>query len=194
MIEKFSGIKRYADENYIPVIRDKSAEILYDTVKENKPRRILEIGAAIGYSGLIMLSAYPGARLHTIELKQAYATRALENFENHGVSDRVKLYTGDAGELLHGLTGKFDFIFLDGPKTKYPAYYETLIGLLNTGGILFADNVLLGGKVMGGAATPKGKETITEGLRKFLALVTADKRLDTRLIETEDGITISRKL
>ena len=190
----FSEIKKYADENYVPVIRDGSAEVLYNYVKENAPQRILEIGTAVGYSGLIMLSAYSAARLVTLEHKAEYVKIALDNFEKHGAGYRVEVIEGNAGETLLGLDGKFDFIFMDGPKTKYPVYYETLINLLNTGGVLFVDNVFLGGRVRGETATPKGKETITEGVRKFLETVTADKRLETRVIDAGDGITVSKKL
>ncbi len=190
----FPEIKKYAYENYIPVIRDGSAQVLFDTVKEKQPARILEIGTAVGYSGLIMLTAHAGAVLDTVEIKRDRIEKAVANFEKYGVPDRARVLEGDAGEVLFRLCGKYDFIFLDGPKTKYPVYYETLLGHLETGGILFADNVLLDGKVRGETATKKGKETITEGIRKFLKLVTTDVRLETKLLETGDGITISRKL
>lgn len=194
MTDKFKEIREYVEANYIPVIRDETAEILFDTVRECRPRRALEIGTAIGYSGLVILSAFEGVRLHTVEIKQKYAEEALRNFEKYGFGERVKIFVCDADGLIDSLSGKFDFIFMDGPKTKYPAYYERLVGLLEKGGILLADNISMGGRVTGETPTPKGKETITDGVRKYIELALSDKRLETRLYETGDGVAVSKKL
>lgn len=187
-------IERFARERYIPVMLDDTKQLLYDTVKRCKPRRILEIGTAIGYSGIVMLSACDGT-LNTVELDEATADIARDNFKQFGVADRVNLFVGDAREIVGYLSGSYDFIFLDGPKGQYITFLPYLTDLLEVNGTLVCDNVLYKGLVERVPDNPRHKHiTVARNMRAFLDEITSSKQYDTTLYRIGDGVTVSKKL
>lgn len=183
-------------DDYMPFIRDESAKILFDICQKEKPKNILEIGTAVGYSALLMLEGAKDAFITTIEKDNERAQQAMTNFEKNGVKERVDLIVGDAGEVLPQLEdeGKeFDLIFLDGPKGQYLRYLPHLKNLLCKGGLLVADNVLLHGWVKGEEFVKHKHRSMVVNLRKFLKALEEDCDFDSKLLEIEDGMTISRK-
>lgn len=187
-------IEQFARERYIPVMLDDTKELLYNTVKDRQPKRILEIGTAIGYSGIVMLSAC-GATLNTVEMDENNANMARENFALFGVSDRVNLFVGDAREIIGYLSGQYDFIFLDGPKGQYKAFLPYLTDLLEVGGTLVCDNALYKGLVENVPDNPRHKHiTVARNMRAFLDEITTSDRFSTTLYRVGDGVTISVKL
>lgn len=187
-------IERYARKRYIPVMLDDTKRLLYDTVKARNPERILEIGTAIGYSGIVMLSACD-AVLNTVELDEASANLARENFAQFGMTDRVNVFVGDAREIVGYLSGLYDFIFLDGPKGQYKAFLPFLTDLLEVNGTLVCDNVLYKGLVEHVPDNPRHKHiTVARNMRAFLDEITTSERFDTVLHRVGDGVTVSTKL
>ena len=183
-------------DDYMPFIRDKSAKVLFEICQTEKPKNILEIGTAVGYSALLMLEGAKDAFITTIEKDNERAQQAMTNFEKNGVKERVDLIVGDAGEVLPQLEdeGKeFDLIFLDGPKGQYLRYLPHLKNLLCKGGLLVADNVLLHGWVKGEEFVKHKHRSMVVNLRKFLKALEEDGDFDSKLLEIEDGMTISRK-
>lgn len=183
-------------DDYMPFIRDESAKILFDICQKEKPKNILEIGTAVGYSALLMLEGAKDAFITTIEKDNERVQQAMTNFEKNGVKERVDLIVGDAGEVLPQLEdeGKeFDLIFLDGPKGQYLRYLPHLKNLLCKGGLLVADNVLLHGWVKGEEFVKHKHRSMVVNLRKFLKCLEEDHDFDSKLLEIEDGMTISRK-
>lgn len=193
VLEKLEPERQYAHKNYVPIIRDKSAEYLYNFVKSGRYKNVLEIGTAIGFSGSIILSA--GAEhLTTIDINEDYLQIAQKTFEKFGYSNKVKILHGDAWEHLKELAKnnqKFDIIFLDGAKGQYIKYLPLLVGVLQKDGVIFADNVLLHGMVESTGIIPHKKRTMVVNLRKYLDLVTKDP-YETDLIRLEDGIAITK--
>ena len=185
--------KEYAAQNGVPVMTDEGIALLQTAVAAAAPAAILEIGTAIGYSGLRMLEAAPsGARLYTVELDAVRAEKAREYFRSAGVYDRVEIWEGDAAEVLAYAEGRFDFIMLDGPKGHYDRYFYDIDRLLKPGGVLFADNVSFKGKrhIEG---TPEHKHrTIINSLNAFLQKVNGGDYF-TVTLETGDGISLSVK-
>lgn len=183
-------------DDYMPFIRDESAKVLFEICQKEKPKNILEIGTAVGYSALLMLEGAKDAFITTIEKDNERAQQAMTNFEKNGVKERVDLIVGDAGEVLPQLEdeGKeFDLIFLDGPKGQYLRYLPHLKKMLCKGGLLVADNVLLHGWVKGEEFVKHKHRSMVVNLRKFLKCLEEDHDFDSKLLEIEDGITISRK-
>ena len=177
-----------------PILRDKSFELLIKTVENKKPQSILEIGVNEGLSGIAMLLAAGNARLTGIEIDEEKVLKARENYRLFGVEGRAKIFLGDASDIIPVLSGKYDFIFLDGPKGHYGQYADDLISVLNKGGTLFADNVLYRGYVGTEKKVPHRHATIKHSMEKFLDTITSDKRLKTALYEIEDGVSITEKL
>ena len=188
-------LEKFARERYIPVMLDDTKELLFETVKAKQPKRILEIGTAIGYSGIVMLSASESATLNTIELNENSALMARRNFVEFGVIDRVNIFVGDAREIVTMLTGSYDFIFLDGPKGQYEVFFPYLTDLLEVGGTLVCDNVLYKGLVEHVPEDKRHKHiTVARNMRAFLDDVTTNERYSTTLHRIGDGVTISTKI
>lgn len=194
MIREIKRLRQIAKENGEPVLRDKSFELLLQTIKEKRPNSILEIGVNVGLSGIAMLLTSENSHLTGIEIDEEKIKIARENYEKFGVSDRAKIFYGDAGEIIPILTGTYDFIFLDGPKGHYYEYLPNLLCSLNKGGILFADNVLFRGYVGGRVKTPHRFNTTKNSMERFLNAITNDKTLKTTIYDIEDGVSITEKV
>jgi len=187
-------ILNYAKENNVPVVRPKTLELLLETIKNNNSKEILEIGTAIGFSGLNML-INSDANLTTIEKYEKSYNIAKENFSRLGYSSRINQILGDAKDVLQQLVKenkKFDFVFLDGPKGQYLSYLPLLDKLLVGGGIIFADDVLFRGLVQGDAWPEHRIRSLVINLRKYLKAVN-EPPFTSELIEMEDGVCITRK-
>ncbi|MDE6967482.1 MAG: O-methyltransferase [Clostridia bacterium] len=192
----FEEIEKSARERYIPVILDESKEELINLVRQIKPKRILEIGTAIGYSGSLMLIEEKGAVLDTIELLEERQSEAKANFEKFGVASRVNSYLGDAMEMIPNIIkGKtYDLVFIDGPKSKYKQYLDLVKDNIAVGGYVFCDNVLFRGMVMNGKKPPHKFRTIVVGLRRFLDYIQNNSDFCTEIKEKGDGIAIIKVL
>lgn len=187
-------ITEYADKNIIAVLLPETAAFLRQAVMLSKPLRILEIGTAIGYSGIIMLKAAPkSAFLYTIELSEERIETAKGFFCDAGLIDRVVFYNGDSTEIVPNLKGEFDFIFLDGPKAQYCEYLPFLSRLLGCGGVLFCDNVLYEGMVAGEREIKNHKGGLVKKLDLFLHKLISDRTLTTSVLPVGDGVSLSIK-
>lgn len=188
---KLARCREQALARGIPVADDETLQFLLLSLKMAKPLRILEIGTAVGLSGVAMLQTCPQAKLTTIELEEERYLEAKENFQAFGVNERVTAYLGDAGEILSMMDGEFDFVFLDGPKAQYEKYLFDIKRLLKKGGTLFSDDVLLYGWVSGEEPTPQKRRSIVEKIRGYLDVLTADKDFITSVLNVGDGVALS---
>lgn len=187
-------IESYARQRYIPVMLDDTKELLFNVVRVANPKRILEIGTAVGYSGIVMLLAAPDAKLNTMEISEELANIAKQNFAKADLTDRVNIFIGDARELVCQLTGSYDFIFMDGPKGQYEAFLPYLTALLQKGGTLVCDNVLYKGLVEHIPDDKRHKHiTVARNMHAFLDDITHSADYDTVLYRVGDGVTVSVK-
>ena len=175
----------------IPVADDETLNFLLVMLRVAKPKKILEIGTAVGLSAVSMLCELPEARLTTMELEEERYLEAKKNFADFGVTDRVNAYLGDAGEILAMMDGEFDFVFLDGPKAQYEKYLFDLKRLMKKGASLFSDDVLLYGWVSGEEPTPQKRHSIVDKIRSYLDVLTADKDFKTSVLNVGDGVALS---
>lgn len=186
-------IRRNAFGRGIPVSSDETLAYLCTCALMAKPQSILEIGTAVGVSGICMLEQCTAAHLTTIEFNPDFATEAEDNFAKSHMSDRATVIRGDAAEVLPALTGEYDFIFLDGPKVQYVKYLPQLKRLLKSGGTLFADDVLLYGWVNGERETPKKRKMLVQHIREYITAVTNDDELHTVIVDVGNGVALSVK-
>lgn len=175
----------------IPVADEETLQFLLVTLLSSRPTNILEIGTAVGLSGVAMLQACPNARLTTIELEEDRYLEAKENFAKFSLTERVTAHLGDAGEILAMMDGQFDFVFLDGPKAQYEKYLFDLKRLMKNGAVLFADDVLLYGWVSGEEPTPQKRRSIVEKIRSYLKAITSDTDFITSVLNVGDGVALS---
>lgn len=156
-----------------------------------QPQRVLEIGTFSGYATLWMAGALPeGGRIDTIEINDEMEDFIREGFERAGLSDRIRLVIGDALDILPGMDNCYDLVFIDADKRDYVAYYQYVIDLVRTGGIIVADNVLWDGKVCG-EEIPRDQQT--RGILAFNDLVAGDDRVENFILPLRDGLNIFRK-
>jgi caffeoyl-CoA O-methyltransferase len=157
--------------------------------------RILEIGTAIGYSGIWLAGALPpGGMLVTLELDEERAREARDNFAKAGISDRVSVVTGDATLKLAKVSGPFDLIFQDGAKRLYTPLLDRLVSLLRPGGLLITDNVLWKGEVAPGfQQTPRQHPDDTRAIVEYNERVAAHPQLLTSIVPLRDGVSIAVK-
>lgn len=189
--ERLKALRTDALARGIPVTDEETLNYLLLMLSASRPRRILEIGTAVGLSAAAMLLRCPAAHVTTIELEEERYLEAKQNFERFGLSSRVTCYLGDAGEILSMMDGRFDFVFLDGPKAQYEKYLFDLKRLMPTGGVLFADDVLLYGWVSGEQPAPQKRHSIVDKLRGYLANISADKDFITSVLDVGDGVAVS---
>lgn len=192
---RIAALRKDALNRGIPVADDETLNFLLTLLTALKPKKILEIGTAVGLSAAAMLSILPLAKLVTIEVDEDRYNEAGKNISYLGLESRCVRYLGDAGDIINMMDGAaFDFIFLDGPKAQYVNYLFDLKRLLRSGGVIFADDVLLFGWVDGSVETPYKRRSIVNKLKEYLEEVTSDKELVTSVIKIGDGVALSVKL
>lgn len=191
--KELQKIKQDALTNHIPIIMDDTLEVVDQILTEKKPNRILEIGTAVGYSA-ICFSEYlqEGGRIDTIERDEERVKQAKENIKKVGISEnKIKIYFGDAVEILPQLNEKYDIIFIDAAKGKYPFFLNQALRMIKDGGVILADNILYKGYVMSDYNKHK-QRTAVRNLREYIAEVTENKNLKTEILEVGDGLAISK--
>jgi predicted O-methyltransferase YrrM len=158
-------------------------------------RRMLEIGTAIGYSGIWLAGALPpGGMLFTMEKDPERARTARANFERAGVAERVGIIVGDAQVTIAKVSGPFDLIFQDGSKPLYLTLLDKLVGLLRPGGLLVTDNVLWDGEVVPGFIDrPRRDSSDTKAIAEYNERLNAHPELMTATVPLRDGVAISVK-
>ena len=190
--EELKLIKEKALEDHIPIIMDDTLEVIEKTLSENKPKRILEIGAAVGYSAICFTEYLAeGGIIETIERDEERIAEAKENFKKAEVADKVILHEGDAVDILPTLNEKFDMVFIDAAKGKYPFFLKEALRMLGDNGIIFADNILYKGYVMSDYNKHK-QRTAVRNLREYIKETTENPNLETEILEVGDGLAISR--
>ena len=191
-------IREEAQKDAVPIIRDETAALLRVCLEIHKPKRILELGTAVGYSGLFMLySLGENAELSTVENFPKRILKAKENFARSPYSENITLLEGDGGEILKRLIlekKSFDFVFLDAAKAQYPLWLPYILELLPTGGVLFCDNILQDGLLLESRFfLERRQRTIYKRMREFLHLLRENTELESSIVPIGDGVSISVK-
>ena len=188
-------IRSVAKENYIPIIKRDTENLLKFVLKMQNPKSILEIGCAVGYSAIVMLEN-SGADIVTVEKMPERVEEAKKNIKYANLEDRVKNIEGDAGEILERLVNenkKFDFIFMDAAKAQYITWLPTVKALLKDKGIIFSDNCLQEGDLLESSfAIRKRDKTIHKRMRDYIYLLLHDEDLESWIFSIGDGVLLSR--
>lgn len=187
-------IKQKALEEHIPIIMDDTLEVIDEILTKLKPKKILEIGTAVGYSAMCF-SEYllEDGKIDTIERDEERISEAKENIKKVGVAEKINIYEGDAVEILPTLEDKYDMIFIDAAKGKYPFFLKEALRMLNENGVILADNILYKGYVMSDYNKHK-QRTAVRNLREYIHDVTNNPNLETEILEVGDGLAITKKV
>ena len=194
MNKTLEHIRELSKIEFLPILSEECEELIIRLMKEEKPTNILEIGTCVGYSSSIML-LNSEAHIDTIELDAERQRVAKSVWDAQNLQDRVTSYLGDANIILKDVIKDkvYDFVFLDGPKSRYLEHLEVVINNVKSGGIILADDVLFFGLVKGEEHVEHKHRTIVRHLREFLDAIEKDDRLQVEMIEKGNGIAIIRK-
>ena len=193
--EIIERIEQDALEGYVPIIRKETQSFLKVLLLMKKPLRILEIGAAVGFSAILMSEYMPeGGHITTIENYEKRIPVARRNFERAGREGQITLLEGDAYEVMKTLDGFYDFIFMDAAKGQYIQYMPEAVRLLAPEGVLLSDNVLQDGDIVESRfAVERRNRTIHSRMREYLYELKHNEQLQTSILPFGDGIALSVK-
>ena len=190
--QELEKIKKKAIQERIPIIMDETLETIGKYLKDKKPKRILEIGTAVGYSAMCFTEFLAeGGCIDTIERDIDRVKEARENIKKVGEEDKINIYEGDAVEILPTMNNSYDVVFIDAAKGKYPFFLKEALRMISPDGIIFADNILYKGYVMSDYNKHK-QRTAVRNLREYIKEVTENPELDTEILEVGDGLAVSR--
>lgn len=189
------ALERFALQEQVPIIRKPTQQLLRFLMAMVKPKSILEVGTAIGFSALLMSEYAPAdCRITTIEKYEKRIPLARENFAKAGRADRITLIEGDAADVLPTLAGPYDLIFMDAAKGQYIHFMPEVLRLLTPGGLLVSDNVLQDGDVIESRfAVTRRNRTIHTRMREYLYELNHHPELTTTVLPVGDGIALSVK-
>ena len=194
--EILETIEKEALDTFVPIIRKEMQSFLKVLLSIKKPKRILEVGTAVGFSAILMSEYAPeDSHITTIEKYEPRIPIARENFKRAGKEDNITLLEGDALEILKSMEGEFDFIFMDAAKGQYIYYMPEVVRLLAKDGVLISDNVLQDGDIIESRfAVERRNRTIHSRMREYLYELKHHKLLETSIIPLGDGVALSTKV
>lgn len=194
--EILNTIEKEALEQRVPIIRKSMQSLLKFILAYGKPKNILEVGTAIGFSALLFAEYAPAdCHITTIEKYEKRIPVARDNFRRAGREEQITLLEGDATEILEHMEGAYDLIFMDAAKGQYITFLPQVLRLLSPGGILLSDNVLQEGEIIESRfAVTRRNRTIHARMREYLYEIKHHPQLETCILPVGDGVTLSVKV
>lgn len=192
--DNLKSMEDYAKRNNVPIIESEVAQFIKTLLKIYKPKNILEIGTAIGYSALVMADSLKGdCNITSIEIRKDMYSLAKSNIEKSLYKDRISLILGDAKEEILKLDERYDFIFIDAAKGQYLNFFNISIDCLNPHGVILSDNVLFKGMVANNELIDPRKKTIVKRLKEYLKYINNIDGCTTSVIPIGDGVALTYK-
>lgn len=193
-------LRMIAEKHHVPIILRDSEAFILNIIRMKKPRRILEIGTAMGYSAICFAAACPNADIVSLERSEKMSQYAFSNIEKFGMTGRIRVIKGDALESLKQLrtemgeveTEGFDLVFIDAAKSFYKKFWEACIPLCRKEAVVLSDNVLLQGRTASDDfITERRQKTSVRHMREFINDITQLDYADTAVLPIGDGIAVS---
>ena len=187
-------LRAFAEEEGIPIVDRQVENFLQFFLALLAPKKILELGTAIGYSASLMASAVEGAEITTVELDPDRAINARTHFQNQHLEERIRLIVGDARDFIHTDEEFYDFIFIDAAKVQYEIFLKESLRRLAPGGVIVMDNVLFHGMLASKKLYKRRKITIVKRLKRLLYKVLRADNLSATVLPIGDGLLLVRRL
>lgn len=194
MKEKLLEMEQYANENDVPIIEKDTIVYIMKLIKENKIKKILEIGSAIGYSTILMASSDEGVTVTTIERDETRYMECLKNVKACNLDQKISVVFQDALEVNLPNDNKYDLIFIDAAKGQNINFFEKFKYFLNDGGYIITDNLNFHGFV-GKSDTIESKNlrALVRKIEEYIEFLKANSEFDTEFLNIGDGISVSKK-
>lgn len=185
-----------AEAEKVPIILKETESFLRVMLSIAAPKRILEIGCAVGYSSMFF-TAVTGAQVVTIEKDSEMAAKASANIKRLGYEDKIRIVEGDGEEGVNALFEQgeepFDMVFIDAAKSHYKRFLEASWKLCRQGTVVISDNVLFKARIASDIYDPTGKhKTNIKKMREYVDFITSDPRMETSIIACGDGVSVSK--
>ena len=190
------SIKKYAIENDVPIITDDGLSFLLLLIDLVKPKKVLEIGTAIGYSAINMACKLPNLRIDTIERSDSMYELAKGNIKNANLNDRINLFKADALEIdLNLLDSNYDLIFIDAAKAQYIKFFEKFEKLLSDDGVILSDNLSFHGLVEDDTnINSRNLKALVNKIKRYNIWLSENDKYKTTFLNIGDGMSISKKV
>lgn len=192
--KKIAQIKEYAIDNNVPIMTDEGIKYLINYIKKNKISNILEIGAAIGYSAIMMCSASDSVTVTTIERDEKRYLEAVKNIKKVGLEDRITIIYRDAFDV--NIKEEFDLIFIDAAKAQNTNFFEKFKYNLNKSGTIITDNMNFHGLIFKDEKEIESRNLrqLVRKIKNYKIFLENNKEYDTEFLDIGDGIAISKKI
>lgn len=192
--KSLEDLEDYAIDNNVPIIDKEVGQLIKVLLKMKKPKRILEIGSAIGYSSILMAENTPeDTKIITLERYEKNYNLAMENIKKFNYQDKIDVKFGDANETILDLEGDFDFVFIDAAKGQYLEFFNKIEHLLGEKALVVSDNVLFKGMVATDELVVRRKKTIVKRLREYLSYISNLDGYETSILSISDGVALTYK-
>jgi len=186
------NIKEYAKEHNVPIMQDEGIEFICNYIKENKVKRVLEIGSAIGYSAICMASVDDDISVTTIERDIDRYNEAVINIKNCNLDSRITIYNADALDIE--ITGEYDLIFIDAAKSQYIKFFEKYKHNLSSNGVIISDNLSFHGIVDNPKLTNnRNTRQLVGKIKRYVEFLKNNEEFDTVFYPLGDGVSVSKK-
>lgn len=184
-------MKKYAEENNIPIMSDDGISYLTSFCKKNKTKRILEIGTAIAYSTILLAYADDEVEITSIERDEERYLEAIKNVKKAELEDRINLIYNDALEVK--IEGKYDLIFIDAAKAQNIKFFEKFKENLSSGGVIITDNMKFHGLVDKNEEEIESRNLrqLVRKIKDYKKFLETNKEFETIFKEIGDGLAIS---
>lgn len=194
--ESLGQLRSMGEKDRVPIIQKDTEMVLSSYLKLKQPKKILEIGTAIGYSGIYFATVCPDAEVYTIEKDETMLQAARHNFEVSGMNDRIHSLFGDGQEQIDKLRDQgiedFDFIFIDAAKSHYKRFLEAALTVASQGALIISDNILMRGMTVSDEFdTFKKHKTNIRKMREYVNFICTQKDLDTSIMAVGDGLAVT---
>lgn len=189
--ELLQELENYAVKHNIPIVQLETAKLISVLCMIKKPKKILEIGTAIGYSSILMAKSINDVEVITIEQNDNLIEIANNNIRNANLSNTIKILEGSAQDVLKSIDETFDLVFIDAGKGHYMEFLNLCIDKLNDDGIIVSDNILYRGMVANDELIDKRDRTIVKRMREYLNYICNSDKLQTSIIPIGDGVAVS---
>ena len=190
---EFEDLRRYGEENHVPIIHRQVGEFIKSLINIYKPKRMLEVGTAIGFSSIFFASCSDELAIDTIELKEDMAAIARKNIEQRNLSNRINVIEGDANDVIPRLDVKYDLVFIDAAKGQYIKFFEKIEPILADRALIISDNILYKGMVADDDLVVRRKITIVKRLREYLDMLASKEGYQSSFLPFGDGIALTIK-
>lgn len=193
MKEQIKEMEKYAQEQNVPIIEQKSIVYIMQYIKEHNVKNVLEIGSAIGYSAILMATSTKDCVVTTIERDETRYMECLKNVKKCGLEKKVNVVYQDALDLNLSEELRYDLIFIDAAKGQYTKFFEKYKNFLNPGGVIITDNIKFHGYVGASNKLDKGNlKSLVEKIESYIEFLKTNPEFDTEFIDVGDGLSVSK--